>query len=144
MSADHFVDTNVLVYARDSSEIDKQPRALEWLRFLWRERRGTLSFQVLQEYYVTVTRKLVPGLPVSAARADVRSLLAWHPLAVDEEVLEAAWACTDRYGLSWWDSLVVAAAQVAGCSRLLTEDLQDGQRLDGLTVVNPFRQAPPS
>ena len=75
-----FVDTNVLVYARDASERDKQRRASAWMAHLWRTGSGRLSVQVLQEYYVTVTRKLQPGLPKKDARADVQDLLAWKPL----------------------------------------------------------------
>jgi len=68
----------------------------------------------------------------------VRDLLVWRPLPIDREVVEAAWAAQDRYSLSWWDVLIVAAAGRSGCRFLLTEDLQDGQRLDGIEVVNPF------
>ncbi len=111
---------------------------------LWADRNGRLSYQVLQEYYVTVTSKLRPGLDAESARNDVRSLLAWHPVAVDAGVVEGAWVIQDRYGLSWWDALVVAAAQVANCRFLLTEDLQDGQELGGVRVVSPFSNSPES
>jgi predicted nucleic acid-binding protein len=134
-----FVDTNVLVYTRDASEPDKQPRALEWMRLLWDSGSGRLSHQVLQEFYVTTTRKLRPGLPPEQARADVRDLLSWRPLTVDGDLLEAAWSIEDRFGLSFWDALIVASARTAGCRSLLTEDLQEGLELDGLRVVDPFR-----
>ncbi len=137
-----FVDTNVLLYARDASEPDKQPRAREWLDLLWSERAGRVSLQVLTEYYQAVTRKLRPGLDRETARADVRDLSAWRPVRVDEMVMEDAWRLEDRYGLSIWDALVVASARAAGCRHLLTEDLQHGQDLDGLVVVNPFRVPP--
>jgi predicted nucleic acid-binding protein len=137
-----FVDTNVLVYGRDASEPDKQPVAASWLRRLWEERAGRLSSQVLHEYYVTVTERLDPGLDQEVARADVRSLLVWRPIALDAGILEGAWAVQDRHRLSFWDSLIVSAAQVGGCKYLLTEDLQDGQDLDGLEVVDPFRRSP--
>jgi predicted nucleic acid-binding protein len=137
-----FVDTNVLLYARDASEPDRQPRAREWLDLLWRERSGRLSLQVLTEYYQAVTRKLRPGLDRETARADVRDLSAWRPVRVDETVMEDAWRLEDRYGLSIWDALVVASARAAGCRHLLTEDLQHGQDLDGVIVVNPFRVPP--
>lgn len=142
MSGLWFVDTNVLVYARDSSEPARQPLALEWLDHLWRERVGRISYQVLQEYYVTVTRKLSPGLPASDARDDVRALLAWRPVATDHQVLEGAWVLQDRYALSWWDAMIVSAAQTAGAAFLLTEDLQPGQRLDSVEVVSPWEVAP--
>ena len=139
-----FVDTNVLVYSRDSTEVEKQRQALEWLSYLWKERGGRLSSQVLQEYYVTVTEKLKPGLDTAAARADVRSLLAWGPLPVDARTIEGAWAIQDRYALSWWDALIVSAAQIADCRYLLSKDLQDGQEFGGLRVINPFSNSPVS
>lgn len=137
-----FVDTNVLVYARDASEPAKQQRAADWVSALWASRSGRISVQVLNEYYVTVTRKLVPGMPPVDARADVADLLAWRPVLVDADVVTAAFAVADRFGLSHWDALIVAAAQAAGCDHLLTEDLQDGQRLGDVTVVDPFEHHP--
>lgn len=142
MTARLFVDTNVLVYSFDQREPDKQSRSRDWLDRLWSTRAGRISFQVLQEFYVTVTRKLEPGLDSETARKVVRSLWAWQPVATDERSFLTAWSLQDRFHLSWWDALIVAAARSAGCSVLLTEDLQHGQDLDGLQVINPF-QAPP-
>jgi predicted nucleic acid-binding protein len=142
MTALAFVDTNVLVYARDRSEADKQRRAAEWMAALWDSRTGRVSYQVLQEYYVTATRKLDPPRCAEDVREDVWSLRAWKPQAVDYPTLETAWRVQDRYGLSWWDALVVASAVRVGARWLLTEDLQDGQDLLGVTVVDPFRHAP--
>jgi predicted nucleic acid-binding protein len=136
-----FVDTNVLVYARDASDPQKQATAEAWMGHLWTSASGRLSVQVLQEYYITVTRKLQPGLPREEARADVRDLAAWRPIRIDEAVVEAAWRLEDRFELSFWDSLIVAAAETAGCSALLTEDLQHDLDIDGLRVVDPFRTA---
>ena len=141
MSATCFVETDVL-YARDAGKTDKQPLAEAWLGTLWRQRQGRLRYQVLQEYYVTVTRKLRPGIPVQDARDDVRALMSWRPLSADGVMLETAWAVQDRYGLSWWDSLIVSAAQVAGTAYLLSEDLQAGQDVGGIVVVDPFQIAP--
>lgn len=137
-----FVDTNLLVYARDATEPDKQRRAHRWLEHLWTTRQGRLSYQVLQEYYVTVTAKLQPGLSAEDARDDVRALHAWEPLATDELVMEGAWRIQDRYGFSWWDSMIVSAAQVLNCDVLLTEDLKHDQLLDGLRIADPFVQEP--
>src|SRR6266498_1883784 len=109
-----------------------------------RAQTARLSFQVLQEYYAATTRKLKPGLSPEAARADVRDLLAWRPVPVGAEVLESSWLIEDRFGLSCWDALIVAAARIAGCEHLLTEDLQHGSDMDGLRVVNPFRTPPGS
>ena len=142
MSGPVFVDTNVLVYARDRSEEAKQQRAFLWLSALWESRKGRLSFQVLHEYYVNVTQKLAPGLKREHARADVRALMAWRPIQLGAAVLDGAWAVEQRYGLSFWDSLIVSAAQLANCEYLLTEDLQEGQSLNGVRVLNPFQQDP--
>jgi predicted nucleic acid-binding protein len=97
--------------------------------------------QVLHEYYVTTTRKLRPGLPPADARADVEDLLAWRPVELDHWLLEPAWSAEDRFGLAFWDSLIVAAAWVARCDILLTEDLQHEMDLDGVKVIDPFRVA---
>lgn len=142
MSAKIFVDTNVLVYCRDASEPEKQAQAAAWMAALWEQQTGCLSFQVLQEYYVTVTAKLSPGLSRELARREVRTFLAWRPLAVDDRLLEGAWLLQDRHKVSWWDALIVAAAQSAGCRYLLSEDFQDGFDWGDLTVVNPFRTGP--
>lgn len=142
MNGSVFVDTNVLVYARDASESVKQPLAREWLGWLWTERRGRVSAQVLNEYYVTVTRKLTPGMARDLARSDVRSLAAWKPIESSAEIRARAWTIEDRFGFSWWDSLVVASAQALGAEWLLSEDLQHDQDVDGLRVINPFRVKP--
>jgi predicted nucleic acid-binding protein len=142
MTATIFADTNVLLYARDASERRKQPLASRWMDALWAQHRGRLSFQVLSEYYVSVTRKLRPGLPRDVAQADIRDLLAWRPIGVDDALLEDAWWLESRFELSCWDSQIVAAARATGCRYLLTEDLQHDQDLDGLIVVNPFVTRP--
>ena len=138
MTADWFVDTNVLVYSRDAREPAKQERAAQWMAWLWETTSGRLSVQVLQEYYTTVTRKLGRPIDRADARQHVRNLMAWRPVVIDAEVLKAAWHAEDRYGLSWWDALIVGAARVAGCRSLLSEDLQAGQDLGGVVVVDPF------
>jgi predicted nucleic acid-binding protein len=142
MTGKVFVDTNVLVYWRDASEPDKQERALTWLSELWERRSGRLSFQVLQEFYVTVTAKLTLSLSPELARLNVRQLLAWKPVTLDARLLEEAWRLQDRYLFPWWDALIVAAAQVSACRYLLSEDFQDGMEVGDLKVVNPFINRP--
>lgn len=134
-----FVDTNVLVYARDDSEPEKQPKAFAWLQHLWERRRGRLSTQVLCEYYVTVTKKLTPGLEKEIARADLRNLHAWQPLAIQQPVIERAWDLQDQHQLSWWDALIMAAAHACGCRYLLSEDFTAGRDYGDVRVINPFR-----
>ncbi len=138
MIATVFVDTNIFVYARDLTFRHRQSAAREWLDRLWRERTGRVSVQVLFEYYNTMTRKLRPGLLSEVAWEDVRALIAWRPQPIDVPVLERGREIERRFSLSWWDSLIVAAAQVQSCTLLLSEDLQDGMTIDGLTIRNPF------
>lgn len=138
MTVPVFVDTNVFLYARDAGEPARQPRAAAWLEFLWREQLGRTSVQVLSEYYVNVTRTLEPGLPPEDAWDDVKALFTWHPHPIDVALLERGREIEQRHRLSWWDSLVLGAAQLQGCALLLTEDLQDGGVYGGVTVRSPF------
>jgi predicted nucleic acid-binding protein len=132
----------VLVYVRDNANAKKQARAAAWMDVLWRSRRGRLSSQVLSEFYVSVTQKLKPGLDREVARADAQALSEWQPVAIDRHVLEEAWSIQDRYGLSFWDALIVGAARASACGCVLTEDLQDGQVLSGVRVISPFLHEP--
>lgn len=133
-----FVDTNVLIYARDPGEPVKQRRAQDWLAYLWRESKGRTSTQVLSEFYVNVTRKL--AVPVSSENAwqEVTTFLAWRPQPIDEALMGRARGIEQRFRLSWWDSMVVAAAQLQGCALLLSEDLQDGAVFGAVTARNPY------
>ena len=142
MTALVFVDTNVLLYAVDAGAGERHVSARDWMTALWQHQIGRLSIQVLQEFYVTVTRKLRPGLTTAEAQREVRALLAWAPIEISPEILERAWYIESRYSLSWWDALIVGSAQTLGCRTLLTEDLQHGQQFDGLTVISPFRVSP--
>ncbi len=135
-----FVDSNVFLYAVDEANPRKQEAARNWRAELWKSRRGRISFQVLGEFYVNAVRKRPAAR--EEARAEVRDLLAWNPVVADAALLERGWKLQDRYGLSYWDALIVAAAKVASCRYLLTEDLQAGQKLDGVEVVNPFLRDP--
>ena len=135
-----FVDSNVFLYAVDEADSAKQEAARLWLAQLWRSRRGRVSFQVLAEFYVNSLR--IRPASREEARNEVRDLLAWKPVAADTSLVEDAWAIQDRYHLSYWDAMIVAAAGRTACRWLLTEDLKHGQRLDGVEVVNPFLSAP--
>jgi len=109
---------------------------------MWKEKTGRLSFQVLNEFYMTVTHKLQPGMDPHSAREDVRSLLAWHPIPMDARVVEGAWRVQNRYKLSWWDALIVSAARVGECRYLLTDTLTENQSMGTLKVINPFHTLP--
>lgn len=140
MTAPVFVDTNVFIYALDEAYPKKQQAARLWRTELWKSRRGRTSFQVLQEFYVKVTQKWPAAR--QEARAEVRDLLAWRPVAVDAGILELGWRIQDRYRLSFWDAMILAAAKSASCPYLLTEDLQAGQNMEGVEVVSPFLRSP--
>jgi predicted nucleic acid-binding protein len=138
MTARIFVDTNVFVYAKQAREPVKQPLAARWLERLWSDQTGRTSVQVLNEYYTTLTRKIKPAVPAADAWDDVKNLIAWNPQAMDLELLHRGREVEQRYRSSWWDSLIIAAAQLQNCALLLTEDLQDRSVYGGVTVRNPF------
>lgn len=136
MTAPCFVDASVLVYARDPRDPLKQTRAAEWIDWLWQQRAGRTSMQVLAEFYAVATRQL--KLDQDLAWDEVRRYLAWTPLPTDEALLRGAREVERRYGLSLWDSMAVAAAQLQDCAILATEDLQEGTTFGTLKVQNPF------
>ena len=140
MTAPVFVDTNIFLYALDWSDSAKRRAAQEWRRALWTTRLGRTSFQVLQEFYANVASKWPDER--DHARSEIRDLLAWRPATVSSEILEYGWKLQDRYSISFWDSLIVAAAKSLACGYLLTEDLQTSQDFDGVTVVSPFKTDP--
>ena len=142
MTAPVFVDSNVFLYALDEANPKKQQAARNWRAELWKSRQGRVSFQVLGEFYVNAVRKQPAAR--DEVRAEVRDLLTWNPVIADGTLLEQGWKIQDRYQFSYWDALIVAAAKVCGCRYLLTEDLQSGQKLDGIEVVNPFLRGPES
>ena len=134
-----FVDSNILIYAEDGASAAKQTAALQWIEHLWRARTGRISTQVLNEFYVNVTRKLKPPMPQGDARATVRRFAAgWNPWQIDQATVETAWAMEARHGLQYWDCLVLAAAQHSGCALVLSEDMQHEGRYGAVQVINPF------
>jgi predicted nucleic acid-binding protein len=133
-----FVDTNVLVYAYDTDAGEKHQTARTVLMNLWESHRGAISTQVLQEFYVTVTRKVPKPLARRAAREVVDTYRAWpvHQPAVDDVI--AASEVEERYQLSFWDALVIVSARRSDARTVLSEDLQDGRRIGELVISNPF------
>lgn len=138
MTAPCFVDANVLVYAHNPAEGVKCEVARELIRRLWANLGARTSVQALNEFYAVVTRKVSKQLRVEDAWAEVEEYSRWNPRPVDMEVLRRAHQIEARFKLSWWDSLIVAAAQLQGCAVLYTEDLHHGALFDGVRVVNPF------
>lgn len=137
MSPRSFFDTNVLVYADDASTPSKQECALDLIDEHRRAGTGVVSLQVLQEYFVSVTRKL--GVEAGVARRKVELLAEFDVAAPGVQDILAAIDLHRLHGLSFWDTLILRSAKQAGCRVLLTEDFQDQRDLDGVRVVNPFR-----
>jgi predicted nucleic acid-binding protein len=138
MSDRSFFDTNVLVYAEDDDTPVKQQLARNLIFEHRRGGTGVVSMQVLQEYFVTVTRKLNIESPL--ARRKVELLSEFDVVAPDVPDILAAIDLHRLHGFSFWDALVIRAAKQAGCRILLSEDFQDGREIDGLRIVNPFPQ----
>jgi predicted nucleic acid-binding protein len=138
MSDRCFVDTNILMYAHDTSAGVKHERARAVIEGLWSERSGVISTQVLQELSVNLRRRAGRPLDLKATREIVTDYLSWEVVVnTGESVLEAL-EIEARYRISFWDALVIHAAEAAGAPVLYTEDLSDGQRYGTVRVVNPL------
>ena len=139
MSDKTFVDTNILIYAHDVDAKLKHEVARKILRELWTERVGVLSMQVLQEFYVNVTRKIASPLPKDVARQVVNSYSIWCMETTPNEIA-TAFRIEDESRIGFWDALIVASAAKAGTVRILSEDLNAQQVIAGICVENPFAQ----
>jgi predicted nucleic acid-binding protein len=137
MPARSFFDTNILVYADDKAAPAKQRRSLDLIAEHRRARSGVVSLQILQEYFVTVTRKL--RVDASIARRKVELLAEFHVAAPDVSDILAAIDMHRLHNLSFWDALVIRSAKQSGCTVLLSEDMQHSRDIDGLQIVNPFK-----
>ena len=142
MTVGVFLDTNVLLYGVDDRDVGKRDRARAWIATCWERRCGRISMQVLNEYYSNARRKFSSAIASGDARAEVRRYQHWRPWVIDHPTVETAWAVESRYGLNYWDALMVAAAQQQGCTVLLTEDLQHDQMIDKVCILNPFLAGP--
>ena len=141
MSADAqrvFVDAHVLVYAFDSSAGRKQHVARQLLERLWESSTGCISIQVLQEFFVTVTRKVAKPLPLEDATARVREFTTWKVFTPSADDVLAAIGLHAQARIGFWDAMIVLAAAESGCDVLWTEDLSDGQLLRGVRIRDPF------
>jgi len=139
-----FVDTNVLVYAEDRDAGSKHTVARNLVADLWHSGEGVLSVQVLQEFFVTVTRKIPRPLAPQEAGAIVEQYLTWRVVENTGELLLAGIRLASTLKVSFWDALILEAARVERCDRLWTEDLNHGQRVGDLTIVNPFLHEAPA
>jgi len=135
-----FVDTNVLLYSLDPADRAKQRAAQRWLAAVWEQGSGSLSWQVLHEFYVNAIRKV--GAPKTKARATVEAFSLWHPVETCLGLIGRAWHWMDEAQLTYWDGLIVAAAEQSGSAWLLSEDFQVGRKFGMVTVVSPFCAEP--
>ncbi|MEN9437018.1 MAG: hypothetical protein RIR09_1673 [Pseudomonadota bacterium] len=135
-----FVDTNVLLAADDAFDADRQARIRDWLQALWQRRAGRVSTQVLNAYYVSATQHF--GMPQGDARAKLRRYQLWKPWQIDHQTVETAWGLEARFGLPYWDALIIAAAAQSGASHVLSLDLPHLQQFDGVTILNPLDATP--
>ncbi len=131
-----FFDTNILVYADDADAGAKRDRAQQVIEAALSNGNGVLSTQVLQEYFVVATRKL--GLSAEIAQKKVEILATMTVIAIDIEHVVEAIKLHRLYGFSFWDCLILHCAKAAGCPRLLSEDLQPGRSIEGVTIENPL------
>ena len=134
-----FVDTNVLVYAHDVTAGDNHTRARALVEELWNTREGCLSIQVLQEFFVTTTRKIPKPLDAPVAAGIIDDLAHWHVHAPAAADVLAAVDIHQRTGASFWDAMILQSARELGCQTLHSEDLNSGQAYEGVQVRNPFR-----
>lgn len=141
MSAKTFVDTSIFVHWLDSEHAAKRAAADHWIRLLWTQRSGRTSMQVLNELYGTLARKASTRFKEHEAWDVIDALFAWEPIEVDREIMMEARDVRRRHGISWWDSLIVAAAEAQECAVLLSEDLPPGLTHGCVTVRNPFGTA---
>ena len=133
-----FVDTSILVYAYDRGSGAKHQKAREELETLWRERSGSLSIQVLQEFYVNIRRKALKPVSIDQARGLISDYMVWTPVTNDGSLLLSALECEARFKVSFWDSMILAAAQRSGAAILLSEDFNHDQAYGDVLVRNPF------
>lgn len=135
-----FVDTNILVYAHDRDAGHKHEIARKVISELWESRLGILSTQVLQEFYLTLTRKIPIPLDKPATRRILRSYFIWEVVTNDSSIILQASEIEETYKISFWDALVVSAAFSKNAAIILTEDLNHGQIIEGIEINNPFKE----
>ena len=138
MNAKVFVDTNILVYAHDRGTGDKHDKARALVEELWQHRCGVLSTQVVQEFYVNVRRKARHPVTLAEARRLLEDYLCWEVVTNTSDTILAAFQFEERFGLSFWDALIVQAAHAAGVQRLYSEDFNHGQMYGAVAACNPF------
>lgn len=139
-----FLDTNIIVYAYDRDAGRKHEIARNLLIDMWNAEGGVLSTQVLQEFYITVTKKITSPLPPESAREIIVDFLTWDVVTNGGEAVLEAIDLQIREKISFWDALVVAAAEKGAADILLSEDFSDGRKFGDIAVRNPFTESLPA
>ena len=135
-----FIDTNIIVYAHDKSSGKKYEIAKDIMNYLWESRKGVISVQVMQEFYVCVTKKILKPLPLKEARKILEYLMNWDVVINDKYITLKAIDLQEKYKISFWDSLIIQAAIEGNAGILFSEDLSDRQIIEDVKIVNPFIQ----
>jgi len=135
-----FLDTNIIVYAHDRSSGKKHRIAMEIMEYLWERKKGVISVQVMQEFYICVTTKILKPIPLKDVRKILEYLLNWDVIINDEHITIKAIDLQEKYQFSFWDSLIVQSVIQSQAGTLFSEDLSDGQVIENVKITNPFIQ----
>ena len=138
MTGKCFVDTNILVYAHDRSAGTKHQRALRTIERLWATAEGVLSTQILQEFCFNLRRRIAPPMPIEEVRRILQDYMSWEVVVNDAASILHALDIEVRYKISFWDALVLQAAESSGAVILYSEDFTTGRHYGGVLVVNPL------
>lgn len=138
MSGEIFVDTTILLYAYDADAQEKNTKAAGVMQDLWNSMKGMVSTQVLQEFYVNVTRKIPRPLSPAVARGIIDNYLAWPVQLIYPQTILRASEFQERHQLSYWDAMIIAAAYEGNAKVLFTEDLSHGRFIEGIEIINPL------
>jgi len=138
MSDKIFVDTNILIYAHDIDSGLKHDTAVKVITDLWERANGILSNQVLQEFYIVVTKKMPKPTSLPEARVIIKNYLKWQIEENNSNSILRASEIQKKHNISFWDALIVTAAEQAGAAKILTEDMNSGQTIEGVLIENPF------
>jgi predicted nucleic acid-binding protein len=138
MSYKIFLDTNILIYAYDIDAGNKHQISNEIVKELWESNKGVLSTQVLQEFYVNITKKIIKPITPNEARNIIKTYLSWEIVVISPIFVISASEISERNCISFWDAMIIKSAKEAGVDRVLTEDLNSGQIIEGILIENPF------
>ena len=133
-----FLDTNILIYAHDMGAGPKHDAARAIVEKIWDDETGIISTQVIQEFYVNVTRKMPKPITPVQARGIIINYFSWKVESIESHTILSASEIEEKYVLSFWDSLIIATASQSNAAKILTEDLNHGQVIEGVLIENPF------